>query len=82
MKNIANGIMLMPTRMEANQTLTIKTEDQFLHPQYIITDSNGKLIRRGTISEGATEIKLCMAGVRSGSYFFNLGPIAERFIIE
>lgn len=82
MKNISGSIMLMPTRMEANQTLTVRTEDQFHHPQYIITDTEGKLVRRGTIADGINEIKLCMVGVRSGSYVFQLGSTIERFVIE
>lgn len=72
----------MPTRMEANQTLTIRTEDRFQQARYIITEPNGKLVRQGTIADGISEINLCMVGIRAGSYVFQLGSDVERFVIE
>ncbi len=61
-------VILSPYHVEINSILTVRSAlEPFDQVQYIITDESGRLIRKGAISKGTIEFKLCIVGFKTGT---------------
>ena len=77
MKNTA--IVVSPTRVPVNATITIRANETFPDNTYQITDESGKMLRRGSISKNICEFYLSVAGMSTGNYRLVMGSLQERF---
>jgi plastocyanin domain-containing protein len=75
-------ISISPNKVPVNTTMTVRTEsDSFSDNGYSITDENGRIIRKGFISERMTEFRLSMVGLAAGVYCFTMGTVNQKFTI-
>lgn len=71
-----------PTQVPLNATLTVMASaEQFPQPQYILSDANGKIIRKGLVSDRLSEFRLSMVGLPPGNYELQMGSISEKFTV-
>jgi len=75
-------VILSPTHVELNEILTVKSGSaQFNENGYMITDESGRLIRKGAITRGIDEFKLCIVGFKTGVYQLTIGQVIEKFTV-
>ena len=75
-------LILSPVQVTQNETLTVRSAtNYFPQPQYTITDENGKLIRKGSVSERISEFKLSMVGIDVGVYSLSMGQVQQKFVV-
>ncbi len=75
-------VILSPSQVELNAILTVRSaSNQFHDMDYVITDDAGKLIRKGAISKGINEFKLCIVGFKTGVYRLTIGHVIEKFTV-
>ena len=80
--NPENRLFLSPSQLEIFDTLVIRSAaPTFNEIRYIITDDNGKIMRKGTIQKAINEFKLCIVGFKSGNYKISIGQAAESFTV-
>ncbi|CAN5773677.1 hypothetical protein BH11BAC4_BH11BAC4_22130 [soil metagenome] len=80
--NSHNRVILSPRQLELYQTLTVRSDNApFFEINYMITDESGKLIRKGAISNGINEFKLCIVGFKTGVYKISIGQTMEHFTV-
>jgi hypothetical protein len=73
-------VIVTPKSLPQNEILTIRTVcDYFPDKNYVITDEGGRIIRKGSISHGINEFKLCMVGLKTGAYRLIMGQQEEKF---
>ncbi len=77
MKNTA--IVVSPTLVPLNTTITIRTNETFPDSTYQITDESGRTLRKGSITKGICEFYLSVAGMATGNYRLIMGSSQERF---
>ena len=71
-----------PTQVPLNATLTVMAEaQQFPQQQYVLTDHNGKVIRKGSVSDRLSEFRLSMVGLPAGNYALQMGQRSEKFSV-
>ena len=71
-----------PTQVPLNATLTVLADDQqFPQLQYLLFDSNGKIIRKGSVSNRLSEFRLSMVGLPAGNYELQMGSTSEKFSV-
>jgi len=71
-----------PTQVPLNATLTVMADtNQFPQLQYVLFDSNGKIIRKGSVSDRLSEFRLSMVGLPVGNYELQMGLISEKFSV-
>jgi len=75
-------VILSPRQLELNEILTVRSaSESFPEINYMIKDESGRLIRKGAISSGTYEFKLCIMGIKSGVYSMNIGQTMEHFTV-
>ncbi len=75
-------VILSPRQLELNEILTVRSaSESFPEINYMIKDESGRLIRKGAISSGTCEFKLCIMGIKSGVYSMNIGQTMEHFTV-
>lgn len=80
--NIEPGVIVSPRQVELNEVITIRPQtDYFTEIHYSITDESGKLVRKGAISKGINEFKLCIVGFKTGVYNLNMGDATANFTV-
>lgn len=80
--NLRQQVILSPYQVELNSILTVRSvQKPFDQIQYIITDESGRLIRKGAISQGTIEFKLCIVGFKTGTYCISIGHSSEKFSV-
>lgn len=71
-----------PTQVPLNATLTVMADaQQFPQLQYVLFDSNGKIIRKGSVSNRLSEFRLSMVGLPAGNYELQMGSTSEKFSV-
>ena len=71
-----------PSQVPLNATLTVMADaNQFPQLQYVLIDSNGKIIRKGSISDRLSEFRLSMVGLPVGNYELQMGSTSEKFSV-
>jgi hypothetical protein len=71
-----------PTQVPLNATLTVLADaQQFPQLQYLLFDSNGKIIRKGSVSDRLSEFRLNMLGLPAGNYEMQMGSTSEKFSV-
>jgi hypothetical protein len=71
-----------PTQVPLNATLTVMADaNQFPKLQYVLFDSNCKIIRKGSISDRLYEFRLSMVGLPVGNYELQMGSTSEKFSV-
>lgn len=71
-----------PTQVPLNATLTVMAADQqFPQQQYVLSDANGKVIRKGSVSDRLSEFRLSMVGLPAGNYKLQMGLTSEKFSV-
>ncbi len=71
-----------PTQVPVNATLTVMAaSQQFTQQQYLLSDSSGKIIRKGYVSERLSEFRLSMVGLPAGNYELQMGTSSEKFSV-
>lgn len=71
-----------PTQVPLNATLTVMAADQqFPQQQYVLSDANGKVIRKGSVSDRLSEFRLSMVGLPAGNYELQMGPTSKKFSV-
>ena len=77
-----NSMILSPRQVELNDILTIRSATEpFPEIHYMITDESGRLIRKGAITKGINEFKLCIVGFKTGVYRLSMGQTMEQFTV-
>ncbi len=80
--NSNQQVILSPSQVELNAILTVRSaSNQFNDMDYVITDETGRLIRKGAISKGINEFKLCIVGFKTGVYKLAIGQVIEKFTV-
>lgn len=75
-------IVVIPSHVPTNSRLTIRSAtDTFTENGYIITDELGKIIRKGSISNGINEFCLSVVGMTAGVYRVTVGQVQEKFTV-
>ena len=75
-------LILRPLILQQNDVLSINCESGFfLESEYLITNQEGRVMRKGIITSKIIELKLRLVGMNSGSYTFKMGEYQERFEI-
>ena len=71
-----------PPKCSAIETHTVKADaQQFPQLQYVLFDSNGKIIRKGSVSNRLSEFRLSMVGLPAGNYELQMGSTSEKFSV-
>ncbi len=77
-----NQLTVTPVQVPQNETLTVRSAStSFPQPQYTITDEQGKVIRKGSVSDRISEFTLSMVGIAVGVYRFSMGHVQEKFVV-
>ena len=80
--NSKQCVILSPRQVELNEILTVRSAaDPFTEVNYTITDEAGRLVRKGAISRGINEFKLCIVGFKAGEYRLSMGQTMEQFTV-
>ena len=80
--NSNQSMILSPRQVELNEILTVRSATEPFHEiHYMITDETGRLIRKGAITSGINEFKLCIVGFKTGVHCLSMGQIMERFTV-
>ena len=80
--NSKQCVILTPKHVELNEILTVlSATEPFSEIHYTITDASGRLIRKGAISKGINEFKLCIVGFKAGLYQLSMGQTMEQFTV-
>ena len=75
-------LTVSPKQVPRNATITVRSEaPNFPQPFYTITDENGRVIRKGSVSDRISEFRLSMVGLATGAYHFTMGQVRQRFTI-
>ena len=79
MKN--QHLIVSPLQVPYNAIVTIRSaENTFPDNGYMITDQNGRTVRKGAIAKGMTEFCLSVVGMATGVYNLTVGQVQEQFI--
>ena len=80
--NSKQCMTLSPRQVELNDILTVRSAaEPFNEINYMITDETGRLIRKGAITRGINEFKLCIVGFKTGVYRLSMGQTMEQFTV-
>ena len=80
--NSKHHFTLTPVKVLQNETLTVHTDTgQFPENGYVITNEDGRVIRKGSISSNLAEFKLRIVGLQSGVYKLVMGTHQEKFLV-
>ena len=80
--NSQQRVIISPRQLELNEILTVRSAtESFQEINYMITDEAGRLIRKGAISSGINEFKLCIMGFKTGVYRLSIGQTMEHFTV-
>ena len=80
--NSQQRVIISPRQLELYEILTVRSAaETFVEINYTITDETGKLMRKGAISNGSNEFKLCIVGFKSGVYQLSIGQMIEQFTV-
>jgi hypothetical protein len=75
-------LILHPLILQQNDVLSINSATgSFIDTEYIITNLEGRVLRKGMIISKMIELKLRIVGMTSGLYIFKMGEYQERFEI-
>ena len=76
------ALSIIPSEVIINTNITVRTDQEFFEEKnYMITDKNGRIIRKGSVSGRLNEIKLSLAGLAAGVYCFTMGALKQQFTI-
>lgn len=80
--NTNQTVKLSPREVENKGVLTVcAASAAFASIVYQITDESGRIMRKGAISHGSNEFKLCIVGFKTGVYHLNIGNEKAQFIV-
>lgn len=77
-------VIISPRQIELNEVITIRSanENEFFHDMdYRIFDESGRIVRKGAITRGINEFKLCIVGFKTGVYKLSMGQALEHFTV-
>lgn len=75
-------IHVSPAQVLKDACLHVKISSPgFTEKEYRITDENGRVVRKGAVSERISEFSLSMVGIKTGVYRFIMGTAQEKFIV-
>ena len=75
-------VILSPRQLELYDILTVSSAtESFNEISYTITDVAGRMMRKGVITKGINEFKLCIVGFKSGVYQLSMGQTMEQFTV-
>ena len=75
-------IHVSPAQVVKNSYLHIKTfQPGFSEKTYRTTDENGRVVRKGSVSDRVSEFSLSMVGIKTGVYQFIMGAVQKKFVV-
>lgn len=82
MNQSSAAIFVSPAQVLKNTCLHVKTSSPgFTETAYRITDENGRVVRKGTVSARISEFTLSMVGIKTGVYRFIMGTVQQKFVV-
>ncbi|MEI2747190.1 MAG: hypothetical protein V9E88_00340 [Ferruginibacter sp.] len=76
-------LVISPMQLQQNDVLTVYSPDgNFRDNDYMITNEEGRVIRKGSISANLSEFKLRIVGLKAGVYRLVMGQYQEKFIVS
>ncbi|RYY48930.1 MAG: hypothetical protein EOO06_08660 [Chitinophagaceae bacterium] len=82
MNNPTAPVFVSPAEVILNSCLHVRTSSSnFPEKEYRITDENGRIVRKGSVSERVSEFSLSMVGIKAGVYRFIMGAVQEKFVV-
>lgn len=73
-------LILYPFVLQQTDVLTISSVSGFFSDsEYVITNDEGRIFRKGKIINKIIELKLRLVGLKTGFYIFKMGEFQERF---
>ena len=76
-------LVISPIQLQQNDVLTVYSPDgNFRDNDYMITNEEGRVIRKGSVSANLNEFKLRIVGLKAGVYRLVMGQHQEKFIVS
>ena len=76
-------LVISPIQLQQNDVLTVYSPDgNFRDHDYMITNEEGRVIRKGSVSANLSEFKLRIVGLKAGVYRLIMGQYQEKFIVS
>ncbi len=76
------SLILSPMQVQENDILKVQTQEgKFQNNDYMITNDEGRVIRKGVIASNLSEFSLRIVGFRTGVYRFVMGQQQEKFVV-
>jgi hypothetical protein len=75
-------LFVSPNPVPANACFSVQMQgDPCSADNYRIVNNDGKLVRRGKITDTTRELLVSVGGMADGTYWLEMGDLRERFSI-